>query len=658
MANQAGATAQFKHLFTPLRVGSFTVRNRIVSTAHGTGMADGGLPSQRHLDYWASKAEGGIGLIITEGDPVHPSDAAWPGCIHLWKDEIIEPFRRIADAVHRHGGRIVGQMSHMGSYGLVGGAEQPTWSASQVPNAAMMQTPREMTVAEIEEVVQAFASAAHRLREAGLDGVEIHAAHGYLIEQFMSPLFNRREDGYGGDEESRLRFAWDVIEAVRSAVGVDATVGIRVSGDEFEAGGLTLADMQRIVPKLTGSGQLDYVNVTFKGPGGAVIAPMYVAPGQYVNLAAGIKQVTDLPIICIERITNPVLAEAILERHEADLVGMTRANICDPELPNKAREGRLDEIRYCVGLNEGCSGRLGAGLPISCSLNPSVGREETTQITMAPIKKRVMIIGGGIAGMEAARVAALRGHSVSLYEKEAQLGGQLQIAAKGPGRSDMTEPVRYYTRQFELLRVDVHLGMAVDEELVRQEAPEVVIVATGALPATLAIEGAGEQDEAAGVAVALARDVLAGTFEVAGDKVVLFATDQGMEGLTTAELLAERGKDVEVLIPRPTIASKAEGMTGMMLLQRLVTKEVKLSTMAMVKAVRDGGVVVANPMSGREWIVDGVGTLVISVGSRTNDDLWKAIQGTVKEVYGVGDCVSPRRIQDATLDGLRIGLQV
>ena len=657
MGTQAEASPQFKHLFTPLRVGSFTVRNRIVSTAHGTGMADNGLPSQRHLNYWASKAKGGIGLIITEGDPVHPSDSAWPGCIQLWRDDIIEPFRRIAEAVHQHGGRIVGQMSHLGCSGSGALTGRPAWSASAIRNPSTLETSHEMTLEEIREMVQAYASAARRLREAGLDGVEVHAAHGYLVEQFMSPLFNHREDEYGGSEERRLRFPQEVIAAVRKAVGSDCTVGIRISGDEFDEDGLNLEHMQGVVGRLTAAGELDYVNVTFKGPSGAVIAPMYVPPGQFVYLAAGIKQVTDLPVICIERINNPVLAEAILERNEADLVGMTRANICDPELPNKTREGRLDEIHYCIAINEGCSGRLGKGAPITCALNPSVGQEAETQITPASVKKRVMVVGGGIAGMEAARVAAARGHQVSLYERETQLGGQLQIAAKAPGRSDMAEPVRYYTRQFELLAVPVLLGVAVDEALVRKENPDAVIVATGSLPALPPIEGIKEGN-AAGVNVVLARDVLGGTAEVAGEKIVVFAMDQDMEGLTTADFLAERGKQVEILIPGPTVAAKLEGLTGTMLMTRLAGNNVKLNIMTGVKAVRDGAVIAFDPLSNRQWQLEGVRTLVISAGSLANDTLSKALRGQVKEIHIVGDSALPRRVLDATTDGLRAGLRV
>ncbi|KPK21176.1 MAG: hypothetical protein AMJ76_03365 [Dehalococcoidia bacterium SM23_28_1] len=386
---------QFKHLFTPLKIGAFTVRNRIVSTAHLTAFAEGGLPSERHLNYWASKAKGGIGLINTEDQAVPPTAATDPFVIHTYKDACIEPFRRIVSAVHEHGAKLVAQLWHPGSifYGAREGS-LPLWSCSAVPGSFHAETAHAMEVEEVKEIIQAFGDSARRMREAGLDGVELMGTHGFLIEQFMSPRTNERGDEYGGDEEKRLRFILEVIDAVRAAVGSDFTLGLRTSGDQFQGGGLGLQDMKRIMPKLTAAGKLDYVSVTV-GAGGAIIPPMYMPAAPFVYLAAGIKEVGDVPVFCVGRITDPVVAEDILAKNQADMVAMTRANL-------------------------------------TCALNPSAGREKEMEITPASVKKTVMVIGAGIAGMEAARVAALRGHSVSLYEKDEQLGGQLQIAAKAP----------------------------------------------------------------------------------------------------------------------------------------------------------------------------------------------------------------------------------
>ena len=648
---QAGAQGQFQHLFTPLKIGSFTVRNRILSTAHLTGFAEGGLPSERHLNYWVSKAKGGIGLIVTEDQAVHPTAATDHFVIQAYRDECMEPFRRIVSAVHEHGAKLVAQLWHPGSifYGAREGS-LPLWSCSELPGSFYGEFSHAMEVEEIQEITQGFADAALRMREAGLDGIEIMGTHGFLIEQFMSPRTNHRTDEYGGSEENRLRFVRELIDAVRAAVGSDFTVGIRISGDQYQGGGLGLEDMRRIMPTLTASGKLDYISVTV-GAGGAPIPPMYIPAAAFVYLAAGIKEVVDVPVFCVGRIIDPLKGEEILAKNQADMVGMTRANLCDPELPNKAREGRLDEIRYCIGCNEGCWGRIYHTLPITCAINPSAGREKEMEITPAPVKKKVMVIGAGIAGMEAARVAALRGHSVSLYEKDEQLGGQLQIAAKAPGRQDMAEPVRYYEKQFQLLGVEVHLGSVVDEDTVEQVKPDAVIVATGGVPGQPTFPGADQPN------VVPARDVLVGKAE-AGKKVVLLAMDRGMESLTTADFLADRGSEVEILVPHAFMGFPIEPITLVLALMRLYPKGVVLTPAMQVKAVQDNTVTAANAFTGQERVIEGVDTVVVARGSAANDVLYKALKGRVRELYAVGQCVAPRKMLDSTLDGLRVGRMV
>jgi len=513
-------TTQFAHLFTPLTIGSFTVRNRILSTAHFTGYAENGVPSERHLNYWASKSKGGIGLIMTEVQPVHPSAGVLGNMIRCYEDACIEPFQRVAAAVHEHGAKFIAQLWHPGSStrSITLGGQQP-WAPSPVPNLTYGETPHEMTVDEIQEVVRAYGEAAARMREAGPDGVEIHGAHNYLPDQFLSPITNRRTDEYGGSEDNRLRFVLEVIDSVRAAVGPDFTVGIRLTGEDFLAGGLVLDDMKRIVPKLTASGKLDYASISLMGLG--TIAPMYIEPGSFVYLATGIKEVVDLPVFCIGRINDPAMAEEIVATGRADMVGMTRANIADPELANKARTGRPDEIRRCIACSDGCWGRIEHPEGITCSINASVGREKEMEIIAATVKKRVMVIGGGLAGMEAARVAALRGHSVSIHDRGQRLGGQLLIASRAPGREEMAEPVRYFERQFDLLGVDVRLGSDVTPEMVVDENPNAIIMATGGAPDTLSVPGAD------GPNVVQARDVLAG-LEETGQKVVIVGAGQGM----------------------------------------------------------------------------------------------------------------------------------
>ena len=451
------------NLFTPLRIGTFTVRNRILSTAHFTGFGERGLPSQRHKDYWGSKARGGIGLIITEVQPVHPTAGIGSSMILCYRDNVVEAFKPVVEEIHQAGARIIAQVWHPGKSTLVYSVKEVV-SSSAIPSQAYGGRPRALKVEEIRELVRSYAEGAARMRKAGLDGVEIHCAHGYLPIQFMSPLQNIRTDEYGGSEENRIRFPLEVIKAVRQEVGDDFTVGIRITGDELTPGGLTLSDMKRITPQLVASGKLDYVNVSLGG--GNVIAPMGTPHGAYVYLAEGIKEVVKVPVFCIGRIVDPTMAEEILTRKRADMVGMTRANMADPELAQKAKEGRLGEIRPCIGLMT-CWSRTAHPEGITCGLNPSVGHEEKFRITPAGKKKRILVIGGGAAGMEAARVAAERGHSVTLYEKEAYLGGQLMIASKTTNRAEMKKPIDYYQNQLKRLGVRVHLGTAVTRETIR-----------------------------------------------------------------------------------------------------------------------------------------------------------------------------------------------
>lgn len=638
---------QLKHLFTPLKIGAFTVKNRIVSTGHLSNFAVGGLPSERHYNYWVTKAKGGVGLIVTEDQAVHPTGGSESFVIQAYRDDCIEPFRRITSAVHEHGAKIVAELFHPGSNFFPSRDEGlPLWSAGPISAGFHVESTHEMDKDDIREVLNSFASCAVRMKEAGFDGVELMGAHGFLMEQFFSPRTNRRTDEYGGSEENRLRFGRELLATVRQAVGPDFTVGMRVSGDQFQRGGLTLDDMKRVCGALADTGDVDYISVSI-GIGGSVIPPMYVASAAFVYLAAGIKEEVDIPVFCAGRVVDPLKAEEILAKNQADMVAMTRACICDPELPLKAREGRLDEIRYCIGCNEGCWGRSQQKLPISCALNPSVGREEEMKITPAPLKKKVMVIGGGIAGLEAARVAALRGHSVALYEQGTELGGQLQIAARAPGRQEMAEPVRYYTRQFELLNVEVHLGTAVTPELVEREAPDAVVVATGGIAAQGSFPGSDNPN------VVLARDVLAGKAQV-GKKVIVHSMDRSTEGFTTADYLLEAGHEVELLIPHPIAPLATEQITFGFIMMRIARKGGRI-TMGLDISSFDGSTLVLGGVFGSGVEArEGIDTVVVSRGSKANDTLYKLLKGRVKELYVIGQALAPRKMLESTLDGLRV----
>lgn len=635
----------FPHLFTPLKIGTFTVRNRILSTAHYTGFGRQGLPSERHRHYWGSKARGGIGLIFTDCQPVHPTGGIVPLMIQCYQDGVAGAFKPIVEDIHQAGANMIAQLWHPGK-SIKKTAVTEAVSSSAVPSRLYGTLPRALTVSEIRELVACYARSARRMREGELDGVELHCAHNYLPLQFLSPLHNQRTDEYGGSEENRIRFVTEAIAAIRKEVGDDYTFGIRITADEFEPGGLTLADMKRITPQLVAAGKLDYVNVSLGGIN--TIGPMGTPHGAYVYLAEGIREVVSVPVFCIGRIVDPAMADKIIRHKRADMVGMTRANMCDPELANKAREGRTDEIRPCIGLMT-CWSRTGHREGITCGLNPSVGHEEKFKILPAVTKKRILVVGGGAAGMEAARVAAQRGHQVFLYEQEAYLGGQLITAAKTPGRSEMDKPVAYYRHQLKTLGVSVRLGVSVTRELIEKEAADEIIVATGSLPKEMSIPGAAKGQ------VVSSGDILLGKAE-AGENVVVVATDGGMEGLGVAEFLADRGKRVEVLIAQDRPGQDLESITRYHLLARLGQKPLILTTGASVESLQ--GKTLSASRRGHPYRIENVDTVVLSLGRAPDDQLLESLDGLKKSVHAAGQCRHVGGLYESISDGLTVALEI
>ena len=645
---------EFKHLFSPIKLGPMTVRNRIVASSHATNlMSPIGPSTDRSLYYYLSKAKGGVGLIVTQFSSVLPVTTAAPP-VAFQSDAIIPEYKKLADAIHGEGARLMVQLALPGKYGSAEALGGVLLSSSPLPaNTALRGTgevPREMEIEEIQEAVEAFANAARRVREAGLDGVEINMAVGFLISQFLSPAFNQRTDEYGGSLENRLRFPIEVIDAVRDAVGRDFVVGIRLTGDEFLEGGIDLDLAKLNAQTLEATTKLDYINIcagTFFNPE-AHIPPMYFPLGCFVYLASAIKEVVNLPIVAVGRITDPVQAEQILADGHADMVTMNRATICDPEMPKKAQEGRLEEIRKCTGCNEGCFGRWSQGLPITCTYNPEVGREREFAITPASVKKKVMVIGGGAAGLEAARVAALRGHQVSLYERGSELGGQLNIAAKAPMRADFLEVPRYYTHQMKILGVEVNLETEVTPEMVEANNPDAVVVATGSLPYLPPIPGVERANVVEG------RQVLQEEVEV-GQNVVVIAGEQHIQALSVADFLAEKGKTVELLTEGLYPGARLDPATLMAVLPRLITKGIKITSSAGVKEITENAVVVFNVFTREERTIAGVDTVVIATEGRADNGLYRSLKGRVMELYAVGQCVSPRKMITSVLEGAQVG---
>jgi NADPH-dependent 2,4-dienoyl-CoA reductase/sulfur reductase-like enzyme len=445
-----------------------------------------------------------------------------------------------------------------------------------------------------------------------------------------------------------MRFLLETVAAVRESVGSDFVLGVRYTGDEFEEDGLTLNDAKEIAKRIEATGMVNYLFSCPGLQGTEHIPSMYYPLAPFVYIAAGIKEVTTLPVCAVGRINDPVLAEQILANHQADMVAMVRALIADPEMPRKAREGRLEEIRKCLGCNEGCFFPAWRYAPLTCAMNPEAGREKEFVITPAATKKAVMVIGGGGAGLETARVAALRGHKVSLYEKEEILAKDLTIAAKAPGREGWEDGRRYWIYQMKLLGVDVHVGIEVTPEMVLEKDPDAVVVATGATPSIPEVPGAGSDG------VVEMKQVLKGEVEV-GQNVVVAAIQHHMHGLQMADFLTEQGKRVELLSTSAYAGDKLDFFTVEDVYTRLLQKGVVFTPLTAVKEIRGNTVVVRNVLTRIERQIEGVDTVVFCTDGRPNDDLYRSLKGKVKELYQVGQCASPRELLDSVHDGAFVG---
>ena len=490
---------QFPHLFSPLQIGRVTVPNRVSFSAHLTNLAADGLPTQRLIDYLAARARGGTGLIITEEQSVHPTDRAYEHLIEAFRPEVLPLYKRLTGAVHAYDTRIFAQLNHNGQQCSGSLSRLPVWAPSPIPDVMYRETPKAMEPEDIQEVIEHFALSAVHVREGGFDGVELQFGHSSLARQFMSPLTNFRGDEYGGELENRLRFPLELVAAVRAAVGPDFTLGVRLCADELIPGGLTLEDTKGIAQRLQATGHLDFFNLTLATFYNLYLVggPMHMPLGYTVPLAAGIKEVSTLPVFATGRINDPAMAERVLADGQADMIGVVRGQIADPDFVAKAREGRTEEIRYCIACNQNCYGRVGLNKTIGCVQNPSVGCEATEgehHLRPALRKKRVMVVGGGPAGMWAAKIATLRGHDVTLYERGDELGGQVLLAAKGAGRDEFGVIARNERKQLAELEVPVEYGAEVTADFVLERQPDAVIVATGSRPKACPVGGADGPD--------------------------------------------------------------------------------------------------------------------------------------------------------------------
>lgn len=664
-----------KMLFTPIKVGQMELKNRIVMPAMHYLSSWEGMLLPHHTDYFVERAEGGVALIIIGGCTIDETSGA-VNMISARDDKFIPGLAALAKAVQGQGAKIAAQLYHAGRYShslLMGGRQ--SISSSPMRSKFTGETPRELSIPEIQQVQKNYALAAGRIKRAGFDAVEVIASAGYLISQFLSPLVNRRLDEYGGDYENRMRFGLEVAREIRKEVGPDFPVIFRVAGNEFMEGGLENKESQVFCKELEKAG-VDMINVT--GGWHETRVPqitMGLPRGGFTYLAQGIKQAVSIPVMACNRINDPFLADQILRDGQADLIGFARGLIADPELPNKALGGRLDEINYCIACNQGCFDPIFDQKPQTCLVNARAGAEGKLTLEPATRKKKIMIIGGGPAGLETARVAALRGHEVCLYEKNEKLGGQLPLAAVPPGRGEFLVFVEYLEKQMEKLKVAVHTRTEVTPFHVELEKPDAVIVATGAEPLVPEIKGVDRPN------VVLAWDVLSGKVDT-GKEVVIIGG--GAVGLETALFLARKGtidaatlyflmfnqaervetlnsllyrglKIITVVEMLKKIGQDIGTSTRWTILQDLARLGVKTMTNTRAKEITAAGVIVER--EGDEMLIPG-DTVVVAAGAKSVNSLYERIKSQVQEIYLIGDAKTPRKALEAVAEGLEVGRSV
>lgn len=681
--------AQFDALFKPLKINNLTIRNRVVSTAHAEVYAtDGGMTTERYVKYYEEKAKGGVGLCICGGSSVVSIDSpqGWWKSVNLSTDRIIPHFQNLADAVHKHGGKIMIQISHMGRRSRWDGGNWSTLlSPSGIREPVHRATCKTIEVEEITRIIGDFANAAARAKAGGLDGVELSCVHQHLIDQFWSPRVNKRTDEWGGTFENRMRFGMEVLKAVREEVGSDFVVGMRITGDEFHADGLNHEEMKAIATYYNKTGLVDFFSVVGSGCDthntlANVIPNMSYPPEPFLHLAAGIKEVVSVPVMHAQNIKDPNQAQRILEGGYVDFVGMTRAHIADPHLIAKIKLNQIDQIRQCVGANY-CIDRQYQGLDVLCIQNAATSREATMPHIIektSGVIRNVVVIGGGPAGMESARVCAERGHKVTLIEKNGELGGQITIAAKAPQRDQIAGITRWYALELARLEVDIRFNTAADDAMVRDLNPNIVILATGAEPFISQNPEWGADD---GLVVS-SWDVLNG--EVApGKNVLVYDTICEFSGLSVADFLAQTGAKVEIVTDDIKPGAAVGGTTFPTYYRSLYEREVIMtSDLQLEKVYKEDShfiAVLENEYTGQkeERVVDQV---VIENGTRPDETLYYQLKSDSKNkgqidiealydakpqpalsdtesgylLYRIGDCVSQRNTHAAIFDALRL----
>lgn len=644
---------QFPHLFSPLDVGPVRLKNRIFSSGHDTVMVHDGHVTEQLVAYHAARAAGGAGLIIVQVAGVHETARYTAHVLMATGDDCIAGYERIVEAVAPHGCRLFGQLFHPGREVMESqdGSAPVALAPSVVPNERFHVMPRALTLPLIEEIIDGYRLAAGRLQRAGLDGVEIVASHGYLPAQFLNPRTNLRDDAYGGDPARRMRFLEEVVNAVRSEVGASIAVGVRISADELDPEGLTADDALATCVSLSGGGMVDYLHVTAGTSASLsgsdhIVPPMQIQAAYTVPMAAAIRARVDVPVFVAGRINQPQEAERAIADGSADACAMTRALICDPEMPALAAKGRTEEIRACIACNQACIGHFHLGYSISCIQHPETGRElRFGKRRRARESRDVMVIGGGPAGLKAAAVAAERGHRVALYEATRRLGGQILLAERLPDRGEFGGAVTNLVGEAERAGVKLVTEVEVDAAFVAQQAPEVVVVATGALPRRPPIEVLGDPS------MIDAWALLQGARLDPGHSVVVDWRGDWV-GCGIARMLAESGHRVTLCANDYAAGGALQQYVRDAHVAALERARVTVQPLVRLYGVDDDTVYLQHILTGEPVIVEKVAHVVLAMGHRPRSELLDELVASGATPIPVGDCLAPRSVEEAVLEGL------
>lgn len=665
-------------LFQPLTLGPREARNRIIFGSHTTNFARHNLLSQQHTDYYAARAEGGAGVIVLEEHIVHPSDIPYERALFGYLPGTAQAIAAIVERVHAHDSLTIVQLNHNGQQSTSDHTQHELWAPSPVPNVSSREVPKAMEQADIDAVIAGFAQVARATVQGGADGVELQVSDTSLLRQFLSPLTNQRSDKYGGTLENRMRFLQETIEAVTMALGPNHVLGLRFCGDELAPwAGLTPEQAIEIAQILTATQRIDYMTVTM----GSILsshmfpfnATMHVPPGYAVHLAAAMKAAVNIPIFTAGRIMDAFQAEHILAEGQADGVEMIRALIADPDLPRLSQAGQIERVRPCIACNQGCQVRSVMNVTLSCNVNPDVIQRkqgdrgglpytsslrkdvgETLAVSLPfSAKLPTCIVGSGPAGLEAARTAALRGRSVIIYEQNTALGGTVALAAKGPGREELQRITEYLQAEIKRLGVEIHTGVEVTASMLMEERFQAIIIATGAHPGTGLLPIPGHELPH----VTDVRRTLAGGV-IEGQRVVVIDETASHGVLSVVEMLATVGKHVDVVtedwyVGRDLVATN--DIVSWM--QRTVGHDVAHIPHTTVVRIEPEQVIVTDRFAEGERTI-AADAVILGTYERPSQELYTTLKGKVPRLFRIGDCVAPRRIEQAIMEGRQVGEQV